>query len=291
VAAFALDSETFEWSARMRELSLEQLKDLIWDAYSVFEEEHDQQREAFSDISWVQPGFPYPLTHEDPICARISAEISDQEKSKRELLWRLKRISYPYPSTNKSRRTFYRHLQSLGVLDLLLNPPLLYEIRRTRFFLLTYAEERKLHSERKSPHGYPLPFHRQTLWELARHMKRISRIAESHRVPREWFRNYVAELRTQLLREASIYFPELLAWFQLGQFRRATRIRPRPMKREIQVELYRGIEVALSTRGIKNHTLARQLTALICSPVDSIQKHKLEPTPDAVRSSVRQSKK
>lgn len=88
----------------------------------------------------VWPAWPY-VDGSNILGSMVSREIGQPEKSQEELKWRLKQVRYPFPEGNKSGKTFYQHIQSLGLLDLLLNPPLLWEIRQVWWFQGHYGKE------------------------------------------------------------------------------------------------------------------------------------------------------
>jgi hypothetical protein len=194
------------------------------------------------------------------------------------LIARLKRFQYPYPQGNKSRKTFYRHLKDAGLLDVLLNLPLIFEIQSEWFFRRYYDLERKSFDRHQSQHGHPMAFHREMMHDLADHLDRVSEIPRSHRVPKTWFIPYRKVVQQQLLREASICYPELLR-----DFTQAADIRPRQRKGEREASLFQAIESAFAEKGTINHKLAQQLTALICSPPDCIRNGKLDPSPETIR--------
>ncbi len=231
-------------------------------------------------------GPPWPYVAHDLIGPRVTAELSDPDKSRRQLVWRLKRLEYPYPERNKRHRTFYRLLRERGLLDLLLNPPLLWEIRMAWFTRLTDEQEQRLRKEKESQHGHPLEFHRKLMLEIAGHLRRLLQMCKREHVPSSWLTEYSAAIQKQLLREASIYYPQLLRWFKP-----ASQIRPISLAVDVRVDLFHALDAALRTRNVESHKLAYQLTALISSPSSCIRNHKLDPDPEEVRRNVRDREK
>ena len=81
---------------------------------------------------------PSPLDPKVPYLYRLEYPVleppEDPEKSKRNIVARLKSFLYPYPQGNKSNKTFYEFLKSLGLLEILINPPLLFRIRMVWHF-------------------------------------------------------------------------------------------------------------------------------------------------------------
>ena len=227
-------------------------------------------------------GLGWPHVGEELIASKASRNLSTPEKSQARLIARLKTFQYPYPEGNQRHKTFHRHVREEGLLDLLLHPPLLWDIRRAWFFHRYHAIGTRLHQERKSQHGHRLSFHREMMLEISAHLTRILRLARQGQVPRSWFAEYYGAVQKELLREASIVYPELLRWLKP-----ATQIRPHSLEVDLQVDLFHAIEAAFRKRNVVNHKLAYQLAALICSPSNCIKTHRLDPSPETVRRNVR----
>jgi hypothetical protein len=235
----------------------------------------------------VREGPPYPYVSGDESAARASREQGTPEKSQRQLVRRLKRFQYPYVAPHpyavkiRSGKSFYRHVRSLGLLNFLLEPPFLWEVRKAWFFHRHYELEKRRRDRKKSQHGYPLAFHREMMLAIASHLGRISKIAREHRVPRKWFVGYYAQTLKQLLSEASVTYPELLRWFKPN-----SQLRPHSLDVESRLDVFDAITAEFARKKIKNNTLAYQLTALICSPENCIATHTLDPSPDLVRRNI-----
>jgi hypothetical protein len=193
---------------------------------------------------------------------------------------------HPYAVKIRSGKSFYRHVQRLGLLDFLLKPPFLWEIRRAWFFRRHYELEEQLRKRKKSQHGYPLAFHREMMLAIASHSERVSRIARKHRVPRNWFKGYYSQSLKHLFSEASVIYPELLRWFEPS-----SRLRPHSLGVESRLMVFDAITAEFARRKINNNTLAHQLTALICSPQNCITTHRLDPSADLVRRNIADRKK
>jgi len=239
----------------------------------------------------VREGPSWPYVTGDKIAARVTREQGTPEKSRKQLIRRLKRFRYPYITShpygprNTRGKSFYRHAQGLGLLDFLLKPPFLWEIRRAWFFRRHYELEKQLRDRKQSQHGYPLAFHREMMLAIASHLERISRIARKHRVPRKWFEDHYAQTLEQLLSEASVCYPELQRWLTP-----TGRLRPHSLGVELQVDIFDAIAAEFARRKIDSKTLAYQLTALICSPQSCITTRTLHPSPDLVRRNIRDRK-
>jgi hypothetical protein len=91
--------------------------------------EREKDRGTYRDLSGPGPGWPYLKTNHI-FLDEASKEIGTPEKTKRNLQWRLGRFSYPYPDGNKKGKTFFGHLKALGVLNLVLEHPVLSTIIR-----------------------------------------------------------------------------------------------------------------------------------------------------------------
>jgi hypothetical protein len=233
----------------------------------------------------VRLGPPWPYVSGDKISARVSRELSTIAKSRRQLVRRLQRIRYPYQSTAKISHSFYFQVKKFRLLTFLRSREFLYRVRRAWFFRRHYELEKDLFDQRKSQDGYPLIFHRDILREISKHWDRIVKITGKYGGPTEQFAKYQKAIQEQLLVEASACYPELQRWFK-----RASRIGPRSCAVEIRCEIYDAIQAELARRSIGNDELACQLTALICSGTSSIENHRLAPTPDSVRLSVKNRK-
>jgi hypothetical protein len=206
---------------------LDKVEGFVSEALQAWHDERDKDVMLFGTVRAEPP----PLyVGGDEIAARANREQGTPEKSQKQLLRRLKRFRYPYVAPNlyavrnTSGETFYRHVQSLGLLSFLLEPPFLWEVRKAWYFRRVHELETEQRVEKKTPSSYPWVFHQEMMFAIAGQLARISKIAEKHRVPRKWFQDYYDESLRQLLLETSVAYPE---WM-----RRKTplsRIRPRSL--------------------------------------------------------------
>jgi hypothetical protein len=240
----------------------------------------------------VRDGPPWPYVSDDKIAARVSRELSTPEESTKQLVARLEAFRYPYEPfrpngiVSQGAGTFYSHVESLGFLDFLITPPFLWDVRRVWFFRRHHDLELEQRFEKKSQDGYPVAFHREMMLAIAGHLARISKIAAKHQVPVHEFKDYYNEALMQLLKETAVSYPQWRLWTKpVG------RIRPRSFGVDSQLEIFDAITKELAVRGTKNNRLAYELTALICSPQSSVRTRILEPTPDTVRTNVRDRRK
>lgn len=268
---------------------LDEVEGFVSEALQAWLDERDKDTMLFDT---VRPEPPPLYVGGDKIAARASRELGTPEKSRRQLVRRLKRFRYPYVAPHqyavkiRSGKSFYRHVQSLGLLKFLLEPPFLWEVRKAWLFRSEHELETEQFIEKKTPSGYPWVFHRQMMFAIAGQLARISKIAEKHRVPRKWFEDYYDESLRQLLRETSVAYPE---W--MHRKIPLTQIRPRSFGVDSQVEMFDAITKELTRRKKTNNRLAYELTALFCSPPSCIRTRILEPNPETVRTSVRDRKK
>lgn len=230
-----------------------------------------------------QPGIPWPDVSDDFLMPQVVAEHANLEESKKEILSRLKHFRYPYPAGNKSGRTFYDHLSRLGLVNLLIETPLLYDIRDVWKSKRYYELQVRARSEKLSQHDFPLEFHKKILLLLFDHLEQITCVAEEYAVPDAiWFREYHEAIQRQLLREGASYYPQFRKWFKP-----AHRITVRSFSVSRQVELFFNLCKSFAKRKVQNKRVAYQITALMCSSSDSIRKGKLDPDPEEVRKYVR----
>jgi hypothetical protein len=199
---------------------------------------------------------------------------------------RLKTFHYPYPEGNKGKKTFYDHVKSLGLLQFLLHPPFLRDIRRAWFFWLDCEFEKEQKLALKSQHNYPLEFHRKMMQETFGSLLRTRSLARKYRVPESWFADYSTGIQKQLLTEAVICYPEMLRGFIPN-----SRIYPRSFAVDTQMDILEKLREEFKRQGKSNNTLAYQLTSLICSSDSCITTGLLEPNPAAVRRNERDRRK
>ena len=260
----------------------DRLREFIAEA---LEERENTRKQLPQGLVSIDPGWPY-LEGAGIFSAKVSKEIGSPAESKKQLKFRLEKFLYPYPDGNTIGKTFYQHLRGLGLLDVILNPPVLGEIRRLWWFQHYYEEEKTAQKRRKSEHGYPLGFHRKLMFECSFHLQRIQALQVKNAVKKDWTEKYRTAILKQLLNEATICYPELLRWT-----RPALKIRPHSFHVDRQLELFDAIEAAFRKEKTKNHKLAMQLTTLICSTPQQILTGKLDPSPDTVRRNIRDRKK
>jgi hypothetical protein len=258
---------------------LNDLQQFIKKAREAWDEAQDQFRDKFPGVAPQAPPWPYVVG--DEIAATVTQELSPSDKIRKQLIYRLKRIRYPYGTTARVKKSFYIHLKGPGLLTFLLSEPFLDKVRSAWFFRRYYELEKELFRQRKSQYGYPREFHRAIMRELSKHWERIVKIAGKHGVPMDQFAEYLPAIQKQVVVQASVCYPEL-QW----PFTRASRITPHSFGVEKRLEIFDAILLELEKRKIKNDELAYQLTALACSGTSSIAKRLLDPTPDVVRLSV-----
>lgn len=263
------------------------------------EKARKQENRPIATPPTAWPPWPYvdlPLE----TTAKVSEEIGSPSKSKKEIDWRLKQIEYPFPEGNRNHKTFYQHVESLGLLGALRIPPLLSQIRNVWWFQRDYAAELELWRRGESPYGLPLEFHRKAMFECAAHLHRLDTLALEYKIhqkrwsrsanrPRgQWFDEYRKATLNEILREAAVYYPQLL-W--PGQPKPARQIHPVSLEVDMRLELYKALVAEFARRKQPNRKLAIQLTALFCSSAQDIRDHKLVPTPEDVRKNVSDRRK
>ena len=96
----------------------------------------------------------------DKIAERVDREYSTVEKSRKQLLWRLKRIRYPYGTTARIQKTFYVYVRASDLLDFLLSEPFLDKVYIAWYCRRYYELEKTVFDQKKSQYGYPWEFHR-----------------------------------------------------------------------------------------------------------------------------------
>lgn len=221
----------------------------------------------------------------------VGSQLLDQltlEKVREHLEWRLKKISYPYPPPperveKNGFKSFYQHFQQRGILDLVLNPPLLEDIAQTWLDLRSYDLYKQLHVNGRSQYRHPLTFHREAMEEIAGHLQQLSDISSKHHVALNWFGGYVSQVRKALLREAEIYYPDIPA-----SFKKASEFAPQAQKIAAQLILFGSVvDIFRFNQIVDSMKLAYHLTALICSHTAAIDEGKLEPTPKTISKNVR----
>jgi hypothetical protein len=273
----------------MADAKLKQVKKFVSEAIQLDKTDRDKNVHPADP---VRNGPPWPYLADDEIAVRVSKELSTPEKSREQLIARLKAFRYPYHTwpfhgeLSQGGATFYSHVEGLGLLDFLITSPFLWDVRRVWFFQRYHDIELDQRYEKKSQYGYPVAFHREMMLAVARHLARISKIAKKHQVPTDWFKGHYDESLRLLLKETAVSYPE----WGLGT-RPVGRIRPRSLGVDSQLQIFDGITEELKRRNTRNNRLAYELTALICSPQSCVVTRILEPTPQAVRTNVRDRRK
>jgi len=273
----------------MADAQLKQVKKFMSEAIQVSQKDREEHVRPGDP---VHDGPPWPYVSDDKIAVRVSRELSTPEESRKQLVARLEAFRYPYEAwrphgeVSQGVGSFYSHVESSGLLDFLITPPFLWDIRRVWFFRRHHELESEQRFEKKSQYGYPLPFHREMMLAIAGNLARVSKIAEKHQVPTDEFKDYYDESLRQLLKETAVSYPEWrLRTKPVG------RIRPRPFGVDSQLDIFDAITKELARRNTKNNKLAYELTALICSPQSCIRTRILEPNPETVRANVRDRRK
>jgi hypothetical protein len=273
----------------MADAQLKQVKQFMSEAIQLSQKDREKHAHPADP---VRDGPPWPYVSDDKTAARVSRELSTPEESTKQLVARLEAFRYPYEpprpleTASQGVGSFYSHVESLGLLDFLLTPPFLWDVRRVWFFRRHHDLELGQRFEKKSQYGYPVAFHREMMLAIAGHLSRISKIAEKHQVPKDYFKGHYEECLMQLLKETAVSYPQWRLWTKpVG------RIRLRSFGVDSQLEIFDAITKELAGRGTKNNKLAYELTALICSPESCVRTRILEPNPETVRTNVRDRRK
>ena len=234
------------------------------------------------------PGYPY--LDNGPLSAKVSAELGPPEQSVLEIKRRLKRFLYPYELGTKQPKTFYQHARSCGVLQSLITPPLLWNIRHFWWLERDEFYQAKLRVTKRSEYALPLSFHKALVVVLTAHLRAIDKLFEKHTVKRKkgtavWFErfgDYRSAVLKQLLNEAAIYYPRVQL-FQYWSPEPATEDWMIFQKVEAEVELLEAVESTLRKQGVQSQKFASQLTALFCTSRENIKENQLSPTPQTIR--------
>jgi hypothetical protein len=262
-----------------------EMRRLITAAHKAYEKEQQLLQKRMPGIP-VSIGAGWPHIAVGPNVSKINQILFTPRASRKRLVQRLKAFEYPYPEGNKRGKTFYTHVESLGHLKYLLEPPFLWEIRRAWFFRLDYELEKQQKIKLSSQYNYPLEFHLKMMHESLRGLQRIIALAKKFNVPKMWIADYFAGAQKQLLKEAGICYPEMLRGFIPN-----SRIYPRAKAVETQLSILKSLLTEFKRKGKANNKLAYQLTALICSGDSCVTTKILDPNPEAVRTSERDDRK
>jgi hypothetical protein len=242
-----------------------------------------------TDPSWpIDESLLWPYSSGNDIAYEINQQLGPPEQSQQDLVARLSDIEYPYPVGNKKHSTFYDHLKKQDILRFVIEPPFLWKVRMVWWWRKAYEIDVELKKRGMAKSRLPVKLHRSMMNLIFAHHSRVEELCETYGVIRQqWTAEYLAALNRQFLREAVYVYPEagkrLVPALQLHDHRPGS---------TPQLEIYRSIIDIQKRCGKKrNKTLARQLTALICSSAESIREHNLEPNPEAVRQSLFASRK
>jgi hypothetical protein len=228
---------------------------------------------------------PWPYTGGTGVAAEVNRLLGSPEQSREELLARLNAFDYPYPGPNKKHKTFYDHLKTQGMLQVVIQPPFLWKVRMVWWWRIAFETELELKKSALSKCRMRLRFHKQMMNLISEHHSRVSALGKTHGiVGQPWIVEYLAALDRQFLKEAENVYPDanrrLVPASQLSIY---------PFGSAPQVEIYRAIlDGQKRCEKKRNKKFACQLTALICSSADSIREKKLEPNPAAVRQNILQ---
>lgn len=194
---------------------------------------------------------------------------------------RLRRVTYPQPSARSTSTTFFDHLQKKKLLKVVLDGQLFWEIR---IWFQIDRDERllsRLRKEKLSPAGYDLNFHRKMIVETLAHALHVRDLVKEHRVDPGWVKEHLRNTDLQLLWETNCVFNYLPL---LGLSKK----RYWKLRTDAQLAIYDSVLEALKNAKVGRGAikLAEQLTALLTSRRESIDKNTLNPTPAAIRKKV-----
>lgn len=274
---------------RAKQLPTSRLKEFIAEALQIEKEKMVAYARRFDTMpphGW--PASPY--WDYGTVGPAVSKELGGLEKSIREIKWRLKRFRYPYRGgRGKKPKTFYERAEILGILDALLRPPLLSDIRSFWWFRKYNQRELELNQEKKSEYGLPMAFHRQLLFQLSAHLSGLEKIAGEHEGKKDketkaWFERFYEYRRAvlkQILSEAAIVYPQVQ--YNLTP---AAQLMAKAEKLDAEVDLFRKLNSAIEGAGEQSHKFAYHLTSLFCTPRKTISQFHLRPTPETIRRNI-----
>jgi len=236
----------------------------------------------------VWPAWPY--WNYGTVSAAVSKELGGPEETVSEIVWRLKRFRYPYHGEKGKRpKTFYQRAEILGILDALLRPPLLWDIRSLWWFQKYNSCELELKQRKKSEYGLPMAFHRQLLFQLSAHLSELEKIAGKHERKKDketkaWFERFYEYRRAtlkQILSEAAIVYPQVQ-----DRLTPAAQLKAKAEKLDAEVALFLKLDSMFKGQGLKSHKFAYHLTSLFCTPRKTVSQHQLRPTPETIRRNI-----
>lgn len=266
------------------------LKEFIAEALQIEKEKMAAGTRGFAPMpppAWpASPHWDYGTVGPD-----VSKELGGLEESIQEITWRLQKFRYPYRGgRGKKPKTIYQRAEILGVLDALLRPPLLSEIRSFWWFQKYNQRELELNQEKKSEYGLPMAFHRQLLFRLSAHLSELEKIAGDHEGKKDketkaWFERFYEYRRAslkQILSEAAIVYPQV----QYQELTPAAQLVAKAEKLAAEVDLFTKLSSAIEGEGRQSHKFAYHLTSLFCTPRKTILQSRLCPTPETIRRNI-----
>lgn len=283
------DEKTQPTHKRAKQSPKSRLKEFIAEALQLKKEKMAAGTRRFVAMPpHVWPAWPY--WDYGTVGSAVSKELGKPGKSIREIKWRLKRFRYPYRrGRGKKPKTFYERAEILGILDALLRPPLLTDIRFFWWFQKYNQRELDLKQEKKSEYGLPMEFHRKLLFQLSAHLSELEKIAGEHegkkdKEIRAWFERFYEYRRAtlnQILSEAAIVYPQVQ--YELTP---AAQLVAKAEKLDAEVALFTKLNSAFKGEGVESHKFAYHLTSLFCTPRETILQSHLRPTPETIRRNI-----
>jgi len=281
--------------AKKRAPAKSRLQAYINEALQIEREEREGFAKRFPGVAPSWP--PWPYLTDDPLASVVSKELSAKATLK-DLRWRLRQFQYPYPASNAQKpTTFYSHSKAVDILEDVLTPPLLDDIRRFWWSQCYEAHQKRFRDQKKSHHGHPLSFHSELMYQLSGHLAEMDKLVKRYSLRKRvkskgWFVRFYEYRRValrRLLSEAAIVYPQIQE-----TLKPASQIRTKEPKIEQQAWLFEKFDAAIkrrSAKGRERHLFAYNLTALICTPREIVLRHRLCPTPVTVRKNIQDSKK
>jgi hypothetical protein len=140
----------------MADAQLKQVKQFVEEAIQLSQKDREKHVRPGDPVSLAPP---WPYVSDDQIGARVSRELASPEESQKQLIARLEAFRYPYEAwrphgaVSQGVGTFYSHVKSLGLLDFLITPPFLWDVRRVWFFSRYHDIELEQRLDKKSQYG------------------------------------------------------------------------------------------------------------------------------------------
>jgi hypothetical protein len=264
----------------MARISKEQVERVIREAFAAYLADVGCR---FTDPR--RPSLPTTVATPEPRSIEL-LNRSHVQQARRDLQSRLKRISYPYPppGTRRSFKSFYDHFQQRDLLRFVLSADFLEDVALSWLDRSTYDLKRRLRSKKLSLDDHPLKFYEEALQEHVRYLQQLSATATKHRVSVRHFSRECSAILKAVLREAAICYPQAPQSFKAASesaIPAAQRIADQIIVFGSAMDVFRFNRVTNAKR------TAYQLTALVCSPPDSIEQGKLKPNPETVERNIR----